>query len=171
MTREYEIDKTNGLLDKVMPNFNFNEPPINPIDLADIMAECLKKYNGIGLAANQIGLPYRCFILRTEPMIIMFNPKIVDISEKTSLMEEGCLSFPNINIRVKRHDGIRVRYTAPSGNTTTENFKGMTARIIQHEIDHLDGITFLDRASVVQRNKALNMMKKQRRIEKQKTKV
>lgn len=112
------------------------------------LARTMRENGGIGLSANQVGLPHRVFVLDSPygfPMGI-FNPIIVNTSEKEILMEEGCLSFPAMLLKVKRPYKVRIRFAEWTGEIVTKEFEGLTARCIQHEIDHLDGITMLDRA-------------------------
>jgi peptide deformylase len=131
--------------------FDFKNPPEDPIELAHDLAQSMIQYNGIGLAANQVGLPYRVFALKTQPIIVAFNPIIVDTSTEIVMMEEACLSWPGIVFNIKRPKSIRMRYTEPNGNVETKKFTGITARTVQHEIDHLDGHIFapnLSRAAI-----------------------
>jgi peptide deformylase len=119
--------------------------------------------NGIGLSANQCGLPYRVFVMLGTEIIPCFNPRIVDASSETVVMEEGCLSYPGMFVKVKRPLRIKVRYTEPNGETVTRVFEGMTARIFQHELDHLDGVNYQQRANKIhleQARKKKNKLKK-----------
>jgi peptide deformylase len=106
------------------------------------------EYNGLGLAANQVGEPYRIFAMRGQPEnFVCFNPKIVQPSEMEVVLEEGCLTYPGLLVKIKRPQHIRVRFQMPNGDTITKQFTGMTARVFQHEMDHLDGIVFFNRAN------------------------
>lgn len=98
--------------------------------------------NGVGLAAPQIGRAKRIIIIAPKGCdeTVMFNPEIIHRGPRTEIKPEGCLSFPNVTARVKRHTYIRVRYWTNKGIEITDSFHGWHARIIQHEIDHLDGI-------------------------------
>jgi peptide deformylase len=138
------VPASDPILREVMPKFDFKEPIIDPTGLAHILAQSCLKYNGIGLSAPQIGLRYRACIIKASPMICMFNPNIVGESESKTDGEEGCLTFPNLIIKVKRSDVIRVRYAMPNGEIKTDRFEGLTSRIVQHEISHLDGKLFVD---------------------------
>lgn len=132
-----------------LPDFDFSDPPTDPAQLVGELSEFMLQKNGIGLAANQVGLPYRCFVVRANPIIPIFNPRIIDESSETSLLEEGCLSFPGMLVKVKRPIRIRMRFDDVYGNTQTQVYQGMTARIMHHETDHLNGILFTKRASKV----------------------
>lgn len=141
------VPSTDPILREVMPIFDFSNPSMHPAEVAHTLAQTCIDKNGLGLSANQIGLRVRACIIKAEEMLCMFNPTIVDFStEVESYQEEGCLSFPNLFVKVKRPDIIRVRYTLPNGETVTKRYVGMTSKIIQHEVDHLNGILFIDRA-------------------------
>ena len=148
------------ILKQHLEEFDFNNAPIHPTTITQHLAETMLHHNGLGLSCNQIGMPYRACIIKTDPLICMFNPRIVSHSNDTDILEEGCLSFPNLIIKIRRPRVIRVRYTEPNGNIVTNKYEGMTARIIQHEIDHLDGITFDRKANKIHLEQAKR--KKQR---------
>jgi len=137
------------ILFKKLDNFDFSNPPIDPVYLANSLILTMNKHNGIGLSANQCGLPYRVFVMRTNPTLVCFNPKLVDISSEEIGLEEGCLSYPFLYVKIKRPNIIKVRYTDALGNTCTNKFIGITARCFQHELDHLEGINYLKRANPV----------------------
>lgn len=141
------IDCNDPLLKQPLEPFDFSNPPINPLDLVTDLAETMIHNNGIGLSANQCGLPYRVFVMMGSELIPCFNPRIVDVSTETILMEEGCLSYPNLFVKVKRPRRIKVRFADPNGRIRTETFEGLTARVFQHELDHLDGINYQQRAN------------------------
>lgn len=157
------VPNTDPILKEEMEQFDVLNPPTDPVELAHTLAQSLLKHEGLGLSAPQIGLPYRACIIKANPMICMINPKIVGESLGAEYGEEGCLSYPNLIIKIKRSQVIRVRYTQPNFEVKTERYEGMTARIIQHEIDHLDGITFQQRATPYHLQVARN---KKRKLEK-----
>lgn len=128
-------------------NFDFQNPEIDPIEVAHTLAQTCLMQNGLGLSCNQIGLPVRAMIIKANPMLCMFNPVIVGRSEATTVDEEGCLSFPGLILKIQRNNVIRVRYARPNGEIVTEKYEGMTSRIIQHETDHLDGVVFTRKVS------------------------
>ena len=146
MIREL-VDCNDPILKTKTENFDFTNPPINPVELYNDLAETMRENDGLGLAAPQVGLPYRVFVMRAENIIGIFNPKIVDISKEMVYLEEGCLSYPNLWVKVKRPKKIKVRYTNPDGQTETRVFDGMSARVFQHEFDHLEGIVHIKRAN------------------------
>ena len=136
-----------------MPPFDFDSD-VDPLDLACDLAETMIHSNGIGLAANQCGLRHRVFVLMADEIITCFNPKIVDFSEEKLYLEEGCLSYPGLLVKIKRPKKVRVRYTEPDGNTITKVFDGITARAFQHELDHLNGTAHISRANRIHREQA-----------------
>ena len=136
------VAEDHPILKQKTERFDFENPPINPVELYQNLGETLRSHDALGLAAPQVGLPYRCFVLRTENILGVFNPILVDKSDEQVIMEEGCLSFENLFIKVKRAQRIRARFTTPDGQTQTAAFEGMTARAFLHEYDHLEGITF-----------------------------
>lgn len=142
------IESTNPLLYTKIEDFDFSNPPIDPIELSKKLIETMKFHNGMGLSANQCGLPYKVFVMMAEIPIVCFNPKIISVSQETNILEEGCLTYPFLYVKIKRPAFIRFRYTNEYGETKTEKFIGISARCIQHECDHLNGINYLRRANV-----------------------
>jgi peptide deformylase len=117
--------------------------------------------NGIGLSANQVGVPYRIFAMRGSPEnFVCVNPRVVNPSEETIYLDEGCLSYPGLYVKIKRPRHIRVRFQTPNGDTKTETFTGMSARCFLHEMDHMDGNVFYKKATDFHRHQALNRFKK-----------
>lgn len=141
------------------PNFDFSDPPVDPRELAAALTKKMMEENGLGLAANQVGLPYRVFIMAANPPLAIFNPRIVDTSTEQVMLEEGCLSYPNLFIKIKRPKIIKVRFNDMDGVVHTEKFTGMTARIFQHELDHLDGLDYTKRAHNIHYQRAMNKKK------------
>lgn len=154
------VPKDHDLLTTKIEPFDFSNPPVDPIQLATDLTETMIAKNGIGLAANQCGLPYRVFAIRSNPVFVCFNPRIVDASEEKIYLEEGCLTYPNYYVKIKRSKKIKVRFTLPNGHTETRIFDGITARIFQHELDHLNGIHFMTRATLYHRQQAEKKLRK-----------
>lgn len=97
--------------------------------------------NGVGLASPQIGVLKRVFVAKTRGQFSTYiNPKYIKKSKETNIQEEGCLSLPGMTFKVPRHNEIKIRYQNENEETKIESFFGNSARIIQHEMDHLDGI-------------------------------
>jgi peptide deformylase len=157
-----EIIKGNDpFLTTIIPEFDFTNSPDNPNDIALELMTIMNENNGIGLAANQIGKLHRVFVMRGHPEnFVCFNPRIVHMEEEQIVLEEGCLSYPNLLIKIKRPKQIRVRFQTPSGTIVTKVFDGLTARVFQHELDHLNGILFHKRANRIHREQAFKKMEK-----------
>ena len=105
-------------------------------------------HDGVGLAANQVGLDQRIIVVRevpTDVVTVMLNPEIIKKSTSEKVRNEGCLSYPGVVLPVPRSVNISVKYESPGGGSMTRKLSEYVARIVQHEVDHLDGITFLDR--------------------------
>lgn len=138
----------NSLLRTKTKPFDFSKENAQEV-FETLRRELIEKGNGLGLSANQIGLNTSAIIFGNseDPSSIepMFNPKIVYRSDYTFPMEEGCLSFPGLHGKVDRSMEIRVRFASLTGEVKTATFNGMTARIIQHETDHLQGVLFFDK--------------------------
>ncbi len=114
-------------------------------DLINNMIDTLRDREGLGLAANQVGILQQIAVIENENEIItLINPEIVE-EEGSRLREEGCLSVPERQGPVPRAEKIRVRFQDREGQSKEKSFSDLTARIIQHEIDHLQGILFVDR--------------------------
>ena len=137
----------NDMLRQKMPAFDFKNPTMDPLELTQTLIREMKNNNGIGLAANQLGIQARVFVIYTDPPMVCFNPKITNYSQEEVLLDEGCLSYPGTAVKVKRPKHIRVRFQDPYGNIVTKKFTGMAARAFQHEMDHLDGIEYFQRAN------------------------
>jgi len=131
--------------------------------LSEEMIELMQKAAAAGLAANQLGLEHRVFVLNTSPHpLVCFNPRIVHTSDKFSVSQEGCLTFPGFFVKIRRPEWIRVRFQDVNGDIQTENLNALPARAFQHELDHLDGINYMDRAKKIHMDQA---KKKQKLIE------
>lgn len=129
-------------------------------DLITEMKQTMEQNNGIGLAAPQINVPIRVIVCEINDKFYAFiNPEIIKYSKKTSIMEEGCLSLPNIYGEVERPETIIIKAINQDGKKIKLKAFGLLSRVIQHEIDHLDGILFIDKAKNIiketQKNTAL----------------
>lgn len=140
------VPETDPILKQVLPEFNFNNPPVNPNEFASTLVETCKMYRGIGLSANQCGFPYRVFVMGYEDnYVAFFNPELINISKKEVHMIEGCLSFPFLGLRITRPEEIGVRYQDFNGNWQGTTLSGISARCFQHELDHMNGIVYTDK--------------------------
>ena len=116
------------------------------------MAKTMKEKDGVGLAAPQIGQNIRLIVINAKDgAICMINPKITKKSLIKEWGEEGCLSIPNVFGQVKRHKKITCKYLDKNGKENKIQAQGLMARVIQHEIDHLDGVLFIDKIKIVER--------------------
>ncbi len=124
--------------------------------LADRMIESMIHYNGVGLAAPQVGRLLRLYVIREEllgsdgqyqfgPAEVIVNPILSEPSDEIAAMSEGCLSIPGIHVDVPRPLRIRVRYQTLEGEIKEEEASGFRARVFMHENDHLNGVLFIDR--------------------------
>ncbi|MCB8880323.1 peptide deformylase [Acidisoma cellulosilytica] len=126
---------------------------------------------GIGLAAPQVGLDLRLAVIDLQPddkpaPITLINPKIEKVSEDHAIREEGCLSIPGQYANVTRPAGVTVSYEDMDGNRQVIEADGLLATCLQHEIDHLDGVLFVDHLSALKRNMILRKMVKEKRLKK-----
>ena len=165
-TRDYPglqkapLDFNRELLYNETEQFDFNDPPQDPWELAEDMIKFMREHKGYGLAANQVGLPYRMFVTEGEPAFAVFNPRITYRSPNDNRLDEGCLSFPNLILNIKRPASIRVRFQDPNGDFNVKQFAGMSARIFQHEFDHLEGVDFTTHVSKLKYKMAVKKMQK-----------
>jgi peptide deformylase len=112
-------------------------------DVAERLKLTMKMYNGLGLSANQCGVSMRMFVIGTDQFqMTCINPKIVGFSEDIARKREGCLSYPGLFITIPRHTSIQVEYVDEFGQKQEITMDGVTAQCFQHELDHLNGITF-----------------------------
>ncbi len=121
---------------------------------------------GIGLAATQIGVLHRVLVYKADPddpLTVLVNPVLEWSSEETEIASEGCLSIPFVHVEVERPAEVRVRARDAHGAELEVEGSGLTARVIQHEIDHLDGVLILDRISREERKEAMRAMREAQR--------
>lgn len=148
-------------LTKPCLDYDFEDKSLDPSQIAHDLVDTMNEHNGLGLAANQVGLPYRIFVMRGDPLAYAcFNPKIVMFGKEEIILEESCLSFPGLIVKIKRPRHLRMRFQGPDGEVRTHEFTGMTARIVQHEMDHLNGKLFYNNASRYHRDQAMRKWKR-----------
>lgn len=157
----------NPILDEQMPDFDFANPFMDPVKLEKQMLEAMYTSDGIGLAAPQVGLKTRVFVMGHKDMpensMAFFNPEVVDASSDLLDIEEGCLSFPLVFVKIKRPSWIVGKYYTSSGEERTERFEGYNCKCFLHELDHLNGINFKDRLSPLKWALAIKKSKKVKR--------
>lgn len=149
--------------------------PVQVVDdalrvLLDDMLETMYDAPGIGLAAIQVGVAKRVIVMdlagedeEPDPQYFV-NPEILDPAEKTSLYQEGCLSVPEFFEEIERPSTCRVRYLDYHGDQQIIEADGLLATCIQHEMDHLEGVLFIDHLSRLKRERILKKLKKERRF-------
>ena len=138
------------------------------------MFETMKKYGGIGLSANQVGKPYRMFIMGDHANIskgkkwVCINPKITNVTKDLIRYKEGCLTFPFLFLDIERPQDITVEYLDENLEKKEEHMTGIVARCFQHEFDHMQGIVFTEHVSKLKLDMAMKKRDKQiKRAQKQ----
>ena len=157
------IKNEKKLREKVTENWSFIKPPKDTKEFAEELIEAMWSNSGLGISANQLGYNYRAFSMRGETKkdsIVCFNPEIKDFSPEMNTMEEGCLSLPDVFARVVRPAHVAISYLNQDGKQEGQLASGMTARVFQHELDHLDGILFVDRLGELSRQRAFEKARK-----------
>jgi peptide deformylase len=132
--------------------------------LIERMEHLLHDANGVGLAATQIGVLRRVFIFQPDPdeePRALINPRLAEGSDELESDDEGCLSLQGVVIPVERHERVAIEATDPDGNDVRLELEGLPARVVQHELDHLDGILIIDRTTPEARREALGILRPQ----------
>lgn len=158
------VKSDHPILRQPIETFDFKDMPTDPIQLSVDLYETLMSSSYIGLSAPQVGLSHRVFALRTQPGIVCFNPKLVDVSAEKIVLDEVDFSFPHLAFPVKRPKKIKVRYAEPNSIIKTVVFEGMTARYFLQQLDHLDGILYTQKANKIHLDRA---MRKKKQLERQ----
>ena len=154
------VKDTNPVLRQPAVNFDFNNN-VDPEKLATEMAPIMFEYNGIGLAAPQVGLNYRMFLIGDpEQALACFNPKVVSMSEELVYGTEGCLTFPGLFLRIGRPKEVVAEFTDLHGKEQTMTFTDIMARCYCHELEHLDGILYTDKVAKLTLQMAKQKQKK-----------
>tara|TARA_Y100000996_G_C22523015_1_gene643259 strand:- start:46 stop:612 length:567 start_codon:yes stop_codon:yes gene_type:complete len=139
-------------------------PELNRQEIKDNLIETMQHYEGIGLSANQVGVMERVFVMynhvETKQIIACFNPKIIKEGEEKVLIDEGCLSFPGLWVKVNRSETIEVEYEDENGEKVQRELYGLQSRIFQHEYDHMEGSNFTEKVSKLKLDMAIKKQKK-----------
>lgn len=147
-----------------MPDFDFRNPIMDPIELEKNMINTMFEHDGIGLSANQVAINARVFTIghktSAKDALALFNPIILDVHEDILDLEEGCLSFPKVYVKVKRPAAVYAKWQNSLGEWQQGEFNGYDCKCFLHEFDHLEGITFKDRVSNLKWNMAIKRGKK-----------
>jgi peptide deformylase len=148
------LNKRGATIDSSYPNINI---------IIENMFETMRQASGIGLAAQQIGLDIKLFVIdltdysKVDPELedfkkVFINSEIIELSEEKMIAEEGCLSFPGVYFKVERPKKVKLKYLDENFDVKEQWFDGLSARCIQHEHDHTEGITFLKYMSPLRKN-------------------
>lgn len=160
------VSQNDEILSKPMPDFDFDNPVMDPYQLEEALVVKMAEENGIGLAAPQVGVEAKVFAIITRNLpgvttpFAVFNPSIVAISEEEEMGEEGCLSFPGLFFHVKRPSKILAEFFDRDKNKLTITLEGIDARCFQHELDHLNGICFTSKVSKFKLDRAIAQQRK-----------
>ena len=140
------VPETDPVLKTKAQAFDFSNPQTEPNQLVLDMLALMTEEHGMGLAAPQVGISLRLFIMKTTEgkIIECFNPEVVSVSTETERALEGCLSFPNLWLKVNRPLSVNAKFFDKSGVLVNETFDNLNARCYLHEIDHVDGKCFVD---------------------------
>jgi peptide deformylase len=142
------VEPTDELMNKGPTPFNFETDGDSAQNIANVLFDRMKQLGGVGLSANQVGLDMRVFVMGLgETKIAVFNPIIIKYSKTEELFNEGCLSYPGIMLAINRPTKITATYRDQTGKFIEQEFNGLTARIFQHEYDHMNGTDFTKRVS------------------------
>ena len=137
------LEPKHPLLLTKLPVITADTEPEDRKELLDNMVETMKHYGGIGLSANQVGIDIRMFVFGdNEHYIPCFNPRIIAYSENKIPMEEGCLTYPGLFVKIFRPEWVTVTFEDENRELHEETFSELQSRVFQHEYDHMEGIDF-----------------------------
>jgi peptide deformylase len=156
------IKYPNEMLAREVKDVDLENPGFDPVELKAEMVKFMIDNNGIGLAANQIGLDAKVFVMgdSVENSTICINPTVLQYTEETQNDIEGCLSFPNVYVKINRPTEILAEWYNENLEKQTVKIDGYSAKCYLHELDHLLGITMKDRTSTLKWNMASKKAKK-----------
>jgi peptide deformylase len=161
----HQLIKSDNLL-LTIPLSNVSEEADRK-QIKEDLFETMDNFKGIGLSGNQVGIMERVFVMYSNftkrEKIVCFNPKIILASETEEFMDEGCLSFPGLWLKVKRPSWIEVEYENENGEVIKDTFTDLTARVFQHEMDHMEGVDFTKKVSRLRLDRAKKRATKQRK--------
>ena len=147
--RELVPEEHNLLIQETIP-FSRLAPPMDARQLQDELIEGMYHYNGVGLSANQIGYKYKVFSMNHEGQsMAIFNPEIIEVSDELVYETEGCLSYPGLYVKILRPKSLSASWENASGENFTGYFSDLSARIFLHEMDHMNGRVFYERAKIM----------------------
>jgi len=144
------LEPNHPLLHSPLPVITADTEPEDRKEILNNMIETMKHYGGIGLSANQVGLALRMFVFGDNKHYIpCFNPRIIAYSDKKVPMEEGCLTYPGLFVKIIRPEWVTVTFEDENRELHEETFRDLLARVFQHEYDHMEGIDFRNLAGRV----------------------
>lgn len=143
------VEPDHELMNRRPALYDFEKEKASADSVASVLFQKMKDLGGIGLSANQLGLDMQVFVMANndDKGIYIFNPEIIGTSEQEDTFREGCLSYPGIFLYMKRPLEIKARYYDEKGEEKITVFKGLTARVFQHEYDHMMGTDFTKKVS------------------------
>lgn len=142
------VEPTAEVMNRTPAPYDFETEGESAHSVSNVLFERMKQLGGVGLSANQVGLDMRVFVMGLgETKIAVFNPEIIEYNTKEELFNEGCLSYPGIMLSIKRPTTVKVRYQNEDGEFVENEFNGLTARVFQHEFDHMNGTDYTHRVS------------------------
>ena len=142
------VNENDPILQKRGVTFDFGNPQEDAVKLKEELNNAMVKYEGLGLSACQIGIDLKVFVMRFNgTSICCFNPRITQESEESTYVREGCISFPGLFFPVRRAYGINVTYANEEGTVMNASFVDISAKVFQHEFDHMLGKLYTDYAS------------------------
>jgi len=153
------IKAPDEFLEKQVKAFDFST--MDPGEISKNMIDVMHKYRGVGLAANQVGVDAQIFVMGEKDPMTVINPIVTEVGTEKVEMEEGCLSFPGLYMKVSRPSVVSVQYLDIEQKECIIKLEGFHARVFLHEYDHLQGITFDQRVSKLRLDMA---KKKQQKI-------
>ena len=153
------LEPDHPLLLTALPEITAETEPESRQELLDNMVETMKHYGGIGLSANQCGIPIRMFVFGDNNNYVpCFNPRIIKTAGERIPIEEGCLTYPGLFVKIFRPESVTATFEDENRELHEETFTGLMARVFLHEMDHMDGIDFTSRAGKM----ALDIAKRKR---------
>ena len=139
-------------------------PDLDRDEIEQKLIDSMEHYQGIGLSANQIGIMERVFVMYSDvkkrETIACFNPKVTIYSDTKILMDEGCLTYPGLWLKVKRSDNVGVQYEDKTGEIQYQSMLGLECRIFLHEYDHMEGTDFTQKVSKLRLKRAQKRLSK-----------
>ena len=160
------VDNTDPIMHRELADVNLKDPGFDPEELKDQMVTLMESHKGLGLSACQVGLDHKVFVIgeNKQNSMMFINPEVISVSEQSVLDVEGCLSYPDMFVKMKRPNEVEAKWYDEKLKERSGTFEGYTARCFLHEFDHLYGVVYKDKCSRLKWDRAL---KKKGKITKQ----